>query len=325
MQDYRLVILARVILLSLAVGSIGAFGALGQQAARLTIGTVEGERPLQVAEASRPWRAELTSAAHGAIISIVDAVADLAAKLPTEAWQGRLAHGISPNANWRDLPLVGIDVEGKWFKKSGDAYPAQIGVVRVEDGALVDERMFRITPRNGKMNYMAEKERLIDPRRAAKWLEDPDNLSLASSPSFESIAEEFRSLTDGAVPVAFGAKWDKIGLAQEWAASGKGKPPSFLRDHVSWVDVHELLWTLSRSDEGNTLSDAHLRILEAPLEGAHTSTVDARGALKVLFGLGELPGAPQTYGDIVKYQIAIEQNLGELVKLAHKRLDAAAN
>lgn len=249
-----------------------------------------------------------TIARRNAGVSVFDKFLGRARNFPRNQWEHRLIPGIDPDASWRDLDIISVDLEGK----TGE--PTQIGLVEVSRREIGNELTIRLTPSNGESTPKATRLRLLDTSK-----------EVSEAGAFSESSDYFSNFARDRVPLAFNHQGDLRGLMREWR--GLGTPAEdrlFLVDKdIEWIDVENWARMFSFGDH-NSLGDVHRRVMGESLAGQHVGVNDARGAARVLYRLAEEnEDMPKTYGELVQFQMAWRAHRKEFTKLQRERLEAA--
>ncbi len=143
-------------------------------------------------------------------------------------------------------------------------------------------------------------------------------------PTFRELVDEVLSETEGAVPLAYNAEYDRKILHAELgrAAGVSQRQPPCVRRNVDWIDP--LVWAreLQKYEKSKSLGEVSQRLgIEIPQ--AHRAADDAEAALRVL--LAFLPDArvPRVYGAFLQEQRRIARIFEDERKLWRSRMPVA--
>lgn len=181
------------------------------------------------------------------------------------------------------MPLVVIDVETTGLDPELDRV-IELGIVLIDDGEITEKRSWLIQPG------------VAVPQEALE-IHGISDAELRGAPTFGAIRDELLALTEGRLPVAYNAPFDRAFLAAELRRTG-GVPSTFA-ESTEWVDP--LVWARARlpKEGGYKLGEITKR-LEIELVEAHRAAADAEAAARVLLHLA--PQLPATYIRLVRSQ-----------------------
>jgi DNA polymerase-3 subunit epsilon len=200
-----------------------------------------------------------------------------------------LAEEFSQDAEWRDIEVALLDVETTGRDAAHDRV-IEVGIVVGRGGEVVARYNWLLNPGIPIPQESREVHGITDEQ-------------VASSPSFEAVAQEIADALRNRIPAAYNADFDKTFLLSEYArlAAKVESPPPALRRETAWVDP--LVWAreIQADQKSRALSDVAARLGVAH-EKAHRASEDAEAALRVLYALAEDARVPRQYGALVQEQ-----------------------
>ncbi|MCC6645119.1 MAG: 3'-5' exonuclease [Polyangiaceae bacterium] len=200
------------------------------------------------------------------------------------------ADEVPADAAWADQLVVCIDTETTGRDPAVDRI-VEIGLIVGRGGEIVARHGWLVNP-----------ERAI-PEEVSKIHGITDD-AVRDQPPFRDLVKPVLLALEGALPVAYNARFDRAFLHEEMRRAGVEVGPSgppALRTSVDWIDP--LVWArlLHKEEKSRALGDVAAR-LGVALDNAHRATDDAEAALRVLYAFGLDPRVPRAYGSLVQEQ-----------------------